>query len=237
MFYVFAGGTVRLIPPGITLGIHDMGLDPKHPNWPSEFFDAVERSTKARMHENIRFMGIDDQLLSQAFAIPNTSLGHLSRDDAARFGLDRREFGETVWHFSDMPTPTIKKAFFVRIRSEAPRYIDGLVKLSCDERPDAQYVLTFARDLLPSDPSALATEPRVSIRVGNKQFSLFRDQDSKFYRRSARLAPAALDGIVDAGTIVLPGTEFGGENGPTDDIRLIMDGFSAAYSRLQKACT
>ncbi|HUC52002.1 MAG TPA: hypothetical protein VMA30_21655 [Xanthobacteraceae bacterium] len=234
--YAFAGGTVRLIPPGVALGIHDMGLEREHPNWPAQYFDAVERRVKVSLHEYMHSMGIDDQLLSEAFAIPNTSLKRLSRDEAARFGLDRREFGESAWHFLDKPSPTIRKVFFVRIHSEPRRYVDGLVKLSCGKGLGAKYVLTFARDLLPGDPSVLSVEVPVSIRVSDKQFSLSGNQDPKFYRRSTQLAPSVLDGIADVPAIVLPGIDFGGENGPADDVTLTMNGFSTAYAELRKAC-
>jgi hypothetical protein len=182
------------------------------------------------------FMGIDAQLPYQSYAVPSASLARLSRDDAARFGLDRREFGETVWRFVDKPTPTIRKVFFVRTRSEQPHFIDGLVDLSCGKRPGVQYVLTFARDLLPAEPSAPSAQASVGIRVSDKQFSLSREQDPRLYLRSTQLALAALDGVTDAATIALPGTEFGGGEGPAGDVTLTMNGFSAAYAKLQQTC-
>lgn len=231
-----AGGAVRLIPPGVTLGIHDVGLAPSHPNWRTEVVDAELRAARARLQNYFRAMGIDSQLLAEAFAIPNSSVERLSRDDAAHFGLDRREFGETVWRFLDKPTPTIKKVFFARTQSDEPLYVDGLLDLSCRRTPTLQYVLRFARKLLPTDASAPSAQAPVSIRVSDKQFDLSREKGSRFYLRSTQLAPAVLDGIADTATITLPGTEFGREAGPGGDIVLTMDRFSAAYAKLQKTC-
>jgi hypothetical protein len=235
--YAVAGGAVRLIPPWVTLGIHDLRADPSRRYGASdEVVDAREDLTRTLLHNYIRLMGIDERLLDKAFAIPNTSMGRLSRDDAARFGLDRREFGETAWRFVERSTPAIDKDFFVRTSSEEFHYVDGRVNLACGKRPGVQYVLAFGRKLLPSDPPAPAAPPPVGIRLSDKHFDLSRERYSAFYVRSTQLAPAALDGVADGATMVLPGAEFGREEGPAGDVTLTMDGFSAAYARLQKAC-
>jgi hypothetical protein len=235
--YAMLGGTVRLIPPWVALGIHDVGVDPAfHRQLSTQAIEAAEVIAKARLHSYVHLMGIDDRLLDEAFAVPNSSVERLSRDDAARFGLDRREFGESVWRFIDKPTPTIRKDFFVRTRNEQPRYIDALVQLSCGNGSGAVYVLTFGRKLLQSDPSAVPAQPPIDIHLSDKPFRLFRRQDPKFYIRATTLASTALYGIADVATIVLPGTEFAREEGRAGDITLDMDGFSAAYSKLQQAC-
>jgi hypothetical protein len=235
--YAMAGGAVRLIPPWVKLGIHDVGVDAPHQNGRSiRAIKFVEESVKVRLLNYLHLMGIDDQLLYKASAIPNASVGRLSRDDAARFGLDRREFGETVWRFVDKLRPAILKLFFARTGSQEPRYIDGLVSLSCAKWPSVRYVLTFGRELLPSDPSASSARRPVSIRLSDKQFSVSRQEHPKFYIRSTQVPVTALDGVADGTTIILPGTEFGREGGLVGDITLTMDGFSAAYAKLQKAC-
>jgi hypothetical protein len=234
--YAMAGGAVRLIPPWVKLGIHDVGLDPHQNRGSARDIKFVEEIVKERLHNYLHLMGIDDQLLYKASAIPNASVGRLSRDDAARFGLDSREFGESMWRFVEKPKSAIIKLFFVRTGSEEPHYIDGLVSLSCANKPNVRYVLTFGREHLPSDPSASSARGPVSIRLSDKQISVSRQEHPKFYIRSTQVAATALDGIVDGTTIILPGTEFRREGGPGGDITLTMDGFSAAYAKLQKAC-
>jgi hypothetical protein len=235
--YVVAGGTVRLVPPGVMLGIHDLATDPSQ-------LDRVGGRVTAAWEENIRaqlrnyfyLMGIDSGLLEKAFAIPHTSMGRLSRDDAARFGLDRREFGETAWRYIDKPAPVMKKEFFVRAAGQESHYVDGHVHLSCGKRSSVQYALAFGRKLLPSDQSSFAAEPPADILLSDKHFSLSREPYPTFYVRGTQLALTALDGVADGATIVVPGTEFGRADGPAGDITLTMDGFSAAYAKLQRAC-
>jgi hypothetical protein len=235
--FVLAGGIVRLIPPGVRLGIHDIGIDPvRQSGWSDRAIGFGLQSDRARLRNYMRLMGIDDQLSSEAFAIPNESLGYLSRDDAARFGMDPREFGETLWRFSDQPAPAIKKAFFVRTQGAEPHYVDGVVSLSCGNTPHGQYALTFTRALFPADRSAPSTEPPISIRLSDKQVSLSRQDDPTLYRRTAQLAPTTLDGVADDAAMIVPGSELAREAGPAGDITLTMSGFSAAYAKLQKAC-
>jgi hypothetical protein len=234
--YALAGGAVRLIPPGTTLGIHDMDFDPaKTPAGRSAAAkDQIKELQYERLQVYLRVLGINDTLLNQAVAVPHTSIEALRRDDAARLGLDRREFGETLWQFVDKPRPAIRKVFFVHAGGAEPHYVDALVTLSC--RPDAQYAFTFARELLPSDTPAPATQPPLRIHLNDTQLSLFRKENPKFYLRSTQLALTALDAVSDGATIVLPGTEFGRGDGATNDVTLTMRGFSAAYGKLQKAC-
>jgi hypothetical protein len=59
-------------------------------------------------------MGVDRGLLTEANAIPYQSVRFLRRDEIVRLGMDRREFGETGWHFTDKPRSTISKAHFIR---------------------------------------------------------------------------------------------------------------------------
>jgi hypothetical protein len=222
------------------LGIHDIGVDPSHRNWGAQAIKFAKESARVRLQNYLHVMGIDDRLLNKALAIPNASVGRLSRDDAARFGLDRREFGESVWRFVDKSGPAILKGFFVRTGSEEPRYIDGFVNLSCGKRPSVRYVLAFGRELLPSDPSASSPQWFVSIHLSEKRFDkqiyVYRQQHPKLYLRGTQLVLTTLDGVTDDATIILPGTEFGREGGQAGDITLTMNGFSEAYAKLQKAC-
>jgi hypothetical protein len=234
--FAFMGGTTRLLPPWFKLGIHDLGWDFR----PGSY--AVMQSDTKIAHEHMRLylrdMGIDEGLLTEVIAVPNTSLEGLSRDDAARFGVDRREFGETAWHFVDKPTPSIRKTFFFASAGDSQHhYVNGFVNLSCVRGPRARIALTFAREPLPSDPSgALAAQPLVPIKFGNKEFRLVRWPDPKNYVRMVQLQPSALDVIAEGAMITLPGTEFGHQDGPGGDIMLTTDGFGAAYVKLEDIC-
>ena len=49
---------------------------------------------------------------------PYQSVRFLRRDEIVRLGMDRREFGETGWHFTDKPRPTLSRAYFIRSGNE-----------------------------------------------------------------------------------------------------------------------
>jgi hypothetical protein len=233
--YAFAGGAVRLIPPGVTLGIHDVSLDPRFPH--SEKIEQLaERQASISLHGYLRQMGIDAELLTEAFAIPHTTIGRLSRDDAASFGLDRRDFAETPWFYVDKPSPSIKKVFFARTTAEHPHYIDAVVNLACVKVAGVnRYVLSYGRERLPTDKPAQTFVPPVTLVLNERRIPFAPVSNEKLYVRSAVISADVMDGIA-AGTIVLPGPEFGREQESAGDIALTMTGFSALYATLRDAC-
>lgn len=232
--YALAGGVVRLIPPWVTLGIHDIGIDAdtakiRHPS--ARIIEIAEAVTRRRLRNYIRRMGIDGGLLTEAFATPFTSIGRLTRDDAARFGLDRREFGETVWQFVDKPQPAIRKMFFVRADNGDHRYINALVNVSCVPRLGGRAIVALARERLASDTEAVVGQPAVSIRVNGRDVRLARRTSVKLYLWSGQLPVTALEAVSDEAAMVLPGEELGRQRGPSGEISLAMTGFSAAYAK------
>ena len=237
--YALAGGAVRLIPPWVTLGIHDIGIDLtaakiRHPS--ARAIETAKAVTRTRLRNYIRRMGVDEGLLTEAFATPFTSVGQLPRDDAARFGLDRREFGETVWQFVDKPQPTIRKMFFVRADNGEHRYMNGLVSLSCVPRLGGRAIAVLARQRLASETETVIGQPAVSIRMNGRDIRLARVTTAKFYLWRGDLALTTLEAASDEAAMVLPGEELGHQQGPPADVRLAMTGFSAAYAELQKVC-
>jgi hypothetical protein len=210
--YALAGGVVRLIPPGVTLGIHDIGFDPtaaKIRRGSARTIEFAKTAAYARLHNYIHLMGIDDGLLTEAFAIPFTSIGRLTRDDAARFGLDRREFGETVWQFVNELLPAITKIFFVRADNNEHRYVNAIMRVSCTPWHNVSAVLTFAREHLSSDNETVAGQPTVSISVNGQDIRLARTTSAKLYQWRGQLPFKTLEAVSDDAAIVLPGTELG----------------------------
>lgn len=234
--YALAGGVVRLIPPWVTLGIHDIGLDLaaakiRHPN--SRLIETAKAVSRARLRNYIRRMGIDEGLLTEAFATPFTSIGRLTRDDAARFGIDRREFGETAWQFVDEPQPAIRKMFFVRADNGERRYVNALVNVSCVPSLGGRAIAALARERQDSDTETVVGKPAVSIHMNGKDVRLARRTSAKLYLWSGQFPVTALDAVSDEAAMVLPGDELGRQQGPSGDVRLAMTGFSAAYAKLE----
>jgi hypothetical protein len=237
--YALAGGVVRLIPPWVTLGIHDVGLDPAiaKTRRPSNLaVEAAKSVTHARLRNYIRRMGIDEGLLTEAFATPFTSVGRLTRDDAARFGLDRREFGETVWQFVDKLQPAIRKLFFVRSDNGERRYVNALVNVSCAPWLGGRAIAVLARQRLDSDTETVVGQPAVSVRVNGHDIRLARATSAKLYLWSGQFPLTILEAASDETALLLPAEEFGRQQGPSGDVSLAMTGFSAAYATLQKVC-
>jgi hypothetical protein len=232
--YALAGGAVRLVPPWVKLGIHDIGIDPNTSMPRGVSVTMVMRLSHARLRSYLRAMGIDDALFSAVVATPNESIKLLQRDDIVRFGVDRREFGESAWRFLDEPTPKIRKFFFARTDGDQPHYVDGEIEVGCNT--GGGIYLALARRQLASDPEfSGAGSPAASIAVNGKQVTLNRVTSANFYVRSGRMASNALDMVGDGATIELPGSELGRKE--LGNVTLSMDGSSTAYAKLRPRCT
>src|SRR5580704_1131427 len=245
--YALAGGTVRRVPPWVKLGIHDLGVDPNSSLPRGVSLTTVMRLSHARVRSYLRAMGIDDALFSAAVATPFESIRLVQRDEIVRFGIDRREFGETVWQYSDEPVAQIRKLFFARTDGDQPHYVDGMIQVGCNA--GGGMVLVLARQQLGSDPDySGAGSPAASIAVNGKQVSLNRVKSTSFYVRSGWMAISTLDTVGDGATIELPGTELGRKDlgnvtkdlgNVTKDlgnVTLTMNGYSAAYFKLRAHC-
>jgi hypothetical protein len=138
--WAFMGSTKRFVPPGVKLGIHDVGLDPEKPS-PTittirttrttirtvtgtttstktatstrvASLPEIKKAGHARLLEYLHDMGIDKELLTAASAIPYESVRFRERDELVHFGIDRKEFGEMAWRFHNKPTIAMVKRFF-----------------------------------------------------------------------------------------------------------------------------
>ncbi len=231
--YALAGGAVRLVPPWVRLGIHDIGVDPNSSVPRGVALTTVMRLSHARVRSYLRAMGIDDALFSAAVATPFESVRLLQRDEIVRFGLDRREFGETVWRLSDGPAPKMRKSFFVRTDGDQPHYVDGVIEVGCNVGGGVYLIL--ARQQLGSDgESSGAGSPAASIAVNGKQIALNRVSSAGFYARSGWMAINTLDTVADGATIELPGSELGRKE--LGNVTLSLDGISALYAKLRPRC-
>jgi hypothetical protein len=124
--YVFAGAAVHEIAPDAVLGVHS----------PKIFFvfhggQAVDPSVVAaaskRGHERadrmvaayLAKMGIDAGLLGLTKTVKFEDIHVLTREEIARFGLDRREMVETPWKFENEGLRILHKIAVVKATGEA----------------------------------------------------------------------------------------------------------------------
>jgi hypothetical protein len=226
--YAVAGGAVRRIPPWVKLGIHDVGLDPDKAVPRGASLGAGKKEAHERIQEYLRDMGIDGGLYKAAAAIPFESHRLLQREELVRFGLDRREFGETPWLFTDKPTPAMRKRIF--LRTDEARYVDGLLSLGCGAGQAIRLVLTWQHD---AAAAAVSGPGFAGISLSGRSFDLSSIYSTKdFDRQSAALPASTLDAVGDNATIGLSNEP----NRPDALARLDMHGFSVMYPKLRKSC-
>jgi len=231
--YAVAGGAVRLIPPWVKLGIHDVGFDPDNPP-PRALQGEAKRTAHARIQQYLREMGMDEALYKAAAAVPFESGKFLEREELVRFGIDRREFGEAGWQLVDKPEPAIAKGFFVRTESDQARYVDGAVILTCGGGPAIRLALARqqgAAETPGSGPHFL------SVDLNGQRIDLpYQIASTKLDMRAASLPASTFDAIGDDATIGLSGTGLARHDDPAGDITLNMHGFTTAYTKLRKSC-
>src|SRR5580704_17933638 len=222
--YVLAGGAVRRVPPWAKLGIHDIGIDPNSSVPRGVSLTTVMQLSHARVRNYLRAMGMDDALFAAAVATPFESVRLVQRDEIVRFGIDRREFGESVWRFFDEAVPKIRKLFFVRTDGDQPHYVDAVIEFGCNA---GGMYLALARQQLGSDPdSSGAGSPATTVAVNGKQVIVKRVASASFYVRSGRVAMNTLDTAGDGATIDVPGSELGRKD--LGNVTLSMAGASVA---------
>jgi hypothetical protein len=232
--YALAGGAVRLVPPWVKLGIHDVGFESDQAPPRGAVLGEAKRLVHARIQEYLHDMGIDEALYRAAAAIPFESKKFLEREELVRFGIDRREFGETGWQLLDKPMPTIIKRFFVPTDGDQTRYLDDFVSLDCGS--DRAIRLALGRQR--SSSETLGTAQRsTSINVNGQRVDLPQQIASKgFYMRSATLTVSTFDALDDNATLGLPAGDPAGSGESAGGLTLNMQGFAEAYAKLRRQC-
>jgi hypothetical protein len=145
-----------------------------------------------------------------------------------RFGIDRRDFGETSWQFVNKATPEMRKRFF--LRTDQARYVDGFLELDCGTGQAVRLVLAWQHDA-----SAVAvTGPRLAgISLSGQRIDLsntFAGKDIDI--RSASVPAGRFDAVDDNATIGLSNEPAR----PDALATLNMRGFSVAYAKLRNSC-
>jgi hypothetical protein len=226
--YIVAGGAVRRVAPGVSLGIHDVGLDPDKRVPAGVSVAEVRRQAHARIRTYLREMGIDESLLTEASSIPFESMKALDRDQLVRFGIDRREFGETDWQFTEKTVPTVHKAFFTRTDAESRKYVDEFIVFSCGTRQAVRVALARGHDDAAGSLAGRITVNGRRIDLSNQ--ITFGNLDL----RTASLPASSIAAIGDTATIELSDPGAGDASAVVATLKL--DGFAAAYAKLQPRC-
>jgi tetratricopeptide (TPR) repeat protein len=233
--YVLAGAFERLVPPGAHLGIHSVHIQPRTP-MSAAIIAVARKQTDQRIDAYLREMGVDRALLAEADAIPYQSVRFLRRDEIVRFGMDRREFGETGWHFTDKPRPTISKAYFMRSGNKEFPYRTAFLRMDCGAAKLAPLMvgIEMAADETGAGPGPFViTVNGTRLENGWGPEYLVREP-ARFDLRATNLPADMMAGMDDGGSIEIftPNPNIGAQS----TVRLAMNGFSGAYATLRKAC-
>jgi hypothetical protein len=232
--YALAGGAVRLVPPWVKLGIHDVGMDPAKSLPRGASLGRVKATAHEHIQEYLHEMGFDDALFKAAAAVPFESNRFLEREDLVRFGIDRREFGDTGWQFIDKPAAAVIKRFFVRTDNDSVRYFDGFVSLSCGAGQAVRLALVRGRGVL--EIPGIGSRP-LSISLNGQRVEL-RDRTSspELDLRWAWLPANTRDGLAGNATVDLSGTDLARNDDSAGGMTLDMHRFAAEYAKLRKGC-
>jgi len=229
--WALLGGTVRLVPPGVKLGIHDAGPDPAKPIPRDVPWSRVKQAIHVRILDYVRDVGIDRALPEAAFAVPYESVKYLDRDDLVRFGIDRREFGETLWHFAEKPRASISKRVFFRADDrDHARYRNGLVRMDCGGGQHISIVFAQERE------GAEKPGDVVLDMSGERKVLPYLTRTSGFQVNSTLLSREAFDVVAHGPDIKVSGLDQGEKEGSPRSVTLSMDGFSEASAKLRKSC-
>jgi hypothetical protein len=140
--YALVGAKLRLVPSGARLGVHASALARCDHSGCVRLSSATKmtreqlgriESDAAQLTRYFREMGIDTTLLDAAKQIPHESVRFLSRDEIARFGIDRREFHESFWMIDEGPPGPFAVIKFVTeaIGSDRKEYRTTRIRLTC----------------------------------------------------------------------------------------------------------
>ena len=158
--YALIGATVREVAAGALVGVHSIALARYDEDGvarsqtiatPSAG-DAVQlRLVNAQLEKYIVAMGIDRGLFEAASAIKHERLRFISRDEVARFGIDRREFHESRWMSDEGPPGPLSVVKFVTEAKgvERKQYRTMRFRLTCGRA--GLINVQFDRELAVSD--------------------------------------------------------------------------------------
>jgi hypothetical protein len=196
---------------------------------------AATKQTNQRIDAYLREMGVGRALLTEANAIPHQSVRFLRREEVVRLGIDRRDFGETAWHFTDKPRPTLLKAYFIRSGNQGFPYRTAFLRMDCGAGKLIPLTvgIELAEDETGTGPSPFVVTVN-GARVESGWSPEFSVREPRFYIRITNVTADMMVGVDDGGSIEIytPNPNIGAQS----TIKLTMDGFSGAYATMRKTC-
>jgi hypothetical protein len=245
--YALIGATVREVTAGALVGVHSIALARYDENGvarlqtittPSAGDAAQLRLGNAQLEKYIVAMGIDRGLFAAASAIKHERLRFISRDEVARFGIDRREFHESRWMLDEGPPGPLSVVKFVtEAKGAEPKQFRTMrFRLTCGR--SSLINVQFERELASSDrPVSIAVMGAGSdlvLAAGKaKPTSGYNDIESRF----ARVTAAFFEDAAKSDTIELvEAPDISALDKPPRRVKLSTAGLSSAIGVLSKGC-
>jgi len=158
--YALVGAAERQVPAGSRLGVHSgkvvlFRLADGTAIAPGPGTEARERRSLERLNDKIdrylKEMKIDPQLLRAANEISHDRVRFLSRDEVARFGIDRRDFQESRWMVDEGPPgPFAVIKFITEAKgNDRDQYRTTHLRLTCLDAKSLR--IDFSRELATDD--------------------------------------------------------------------------------------
>lgn len=235
--YVLVGAAVHEVAPDALLGVHSAQavLNRTDPNDPALI--AADRHAQFindnKIAQYLSSVGIEAGLLGLAKTIRFEDIHFLTREEIARFGLDRRDFVETPWIFESRGRGIIHKTAVMRGRDEASyRTLQWQVVCS-----DAEHL---ALDFQRPAPSASGSSS-VAISGGGGTSISFDDPPAKAgirERWALHMSHDAIELLLDNPHVELTETSLAADGQRQQNtIGLSNDGFAFAMHDLMASCT
>jgi len=168
--YALIGAKVREVTAGARIGVHAIAVGEfdrdgsvKHAKKGPLSRDDLEKlkAANTRLAQYVAEMGIDRGLFVAAAEIQHERLRYISRDEIAKFGIDRREFHESRWIADEGPPGPLTVVKFVTEAkgSERRQYRTTKITLNCSRSKDIG--VYFSRELGANDkPASIAVSAR-----------------------------------------------------------------------------
>jgi hypothetical protein len=234
--YVFMGAAVHEVAPDAILAIHSPKVVLNFHGGQPDAFTIAAASQRGRERADriaavyLTKMGIDAGLLALTKTVKFEDIHILTREEIARFGLDRREFVETAWRFESNVLNMVRKIAVVRRAGATPfRLMQWRVACFDTDR----FALDFQR---PIPPAGLAS---VSIAHSGASPVYFSGpaKGPNVEQWSMRLIRSRLDALVNHPQIEIIETSVAADGRLVPQTtKLTNEGWAGAIETLVASC-
>jgi hypothetical protein len=237
--YVMLGATAREIAPDVALGVHSAKVIMKFrgsglPPPPSMVAAATERSREHGDHllkDYFTRVGADTALLDLARSVKFENIHILTREEIARFGIDRRDFVETPWSLDNSGHNALLK-IAVLLDADAKSFRMAEWRVFCFDRN------FFEMDFVRPAPAS-ASFSLISASLGAKPlyFGIPPAKAAGFEVWRARMTNAQVQLLADQSEMKFTETSLAsdGHRVPQTE-QLSGDGFAVALESLLTTC-